>query len=30
MDGMHHDEREWTIAELAEAMKDLPPAPVSP
>lgn len=24
------DEREWTIAELAEAMKDLPPAPVSP
>ena len=24
------DEREWTIADLAEAMKDLPPAPVSP
>lgn len=24
------DEREWTIAELVEAMKDLPPAPVSP
>lgn len=24
------DEREWTIVELAEAMKDLPPAPVSP